>query len=73
MQKITYIKLGIFVEKTVEYMLAFDALEEPVDAKLVSRIRVLKREGLLPYEIDQILYKLRTKRNVAVHDVHNII
>ncbi len=64
----TLIKLGMFAEQLVEYMFAYDNVEEPVDKTQANRVRVLKQNGLLPYEIDQILYTLRKARNKAAHD-----
>lgn len=64
----TLIKLGMFAELVVKYMFAYDNLEEPADGKLASRITILKRNDLLPNDINNILYSLRTKRNAAAHD-----
>lgn len=64
----TLIKLGMFAEILVKYMFAYDNLEEPADGKLASRISILKRNDLLPDDINDILYTLRTKRNIAAHD-----
>lgn len=64
----TLIKLGMFAEIVVKYMFAYDNLDEPADGKLSSRIVILKRNDLLPDDINNILYSLRTKRNAAVHD-----
>ena len=61
-------KLGIFSEIIVNYMLELDDITPPaVDNTLSNRIKFLKREGMLPQEIDSILYVLRKKRNDAVH------
>ena len=64
----TLIKLGMFAEILVKYMFAYDNIEEPVDGKLSSRIIILKRNDMLPDDINNILYNLRTKRNAAAHD-----
>lgn len=64
-------KLGVFSETTVNYMFELDNLEPPVENTLNNRIKLLKREGMLPHEIDEILYHLRTKRNLAVHEGHD--
>ena len=61
-------KLGIFAENVVNYMFDLDKLKEPTyDNTSANRIKILKREGLLPRDIDDILYQLRKKRNEAVH------
>ncbi len=62
------IKLGLFGETIVNLMLQLDRIKPPqFDNTHANRIRLLKREGLLPSDIDNILYALRTTRNKAVH------
>lgn len=63
----TLIKLGMFAELMVDYMFAYDNLEDPYDNSQANKIKILKQNDLLPYEIDQILYTLRISRNNAVH------
>lgn len=61
-------KLGMFSERLVQEMLVFEHMDEPqTDNTHANRIRLLKRAGLLPYEIDNTLYVLRKTRNSAVH------
>ncbi len=61
-------KLGLFAERLVQEMLAFEHITEPaIDNTHANRIRILKRAGLLPHEIDNTLYVLRKTRNPAVH------
>lgn len=67
------IKLGMFAELMVDYMFAYDNLEEPKDNSQVNKIRILKQNDLLPYEIDQILYTLRVSRNKAAHENYNSV
>lgn len=65
-------KLGAFAETVVNYMIELDRLTMPEnDNTLVNKINLLKREDLLPREIDNILYSLRKKRNLAVHAGHD--
>lgn len=62
-------KMGILAETTVNYMFELDGMTPPeTDNTHANRIRILKREGMLPREIGDILYALRTKRNEAVHE-----
>jgi type I restriction enzyme R subunit len=50
-------------------MFTLDKIPEPQeDNTHANRIRFLKREGLLPKDIDDILYAIRIARNEAVHD-----
>lgn len=61
-------KLGMFGERMVLEIFAFERIPEPTtDNTHAARIRILKREGLLPRKIDDILYALRKTRNDAVH------
>ncbi|MBQ2923151.1 MAG: type I restriction-modification system endonuclease [Tyzzerella sp.] len=61
-------KIGLFAERLVQEILVFEHISEPeVDNTHANRIRILKRAGLLPREIDNTLYLLRKTRNSAVH------
>lgn len=61
-------KLGMFAERLVQEILVFEHIDEPqTDNTHANRIRLLKRAGLLPREIDDTLYVLRKTRNSAVH------
>ena len=61
-------KQGMLAEILVKYMLAYDGIEEPErDNTHASRIRLLKKNDLLPYEISNTLYILRKDRNDAAH------
>ena len=61
-------KIGLFAERLVHEILVFERMPEPeVDNTHANRIRLLKRAGLLPHEIDNTLYLLRKTRNSAVH------
>lgn len=62
-------KLGMFSERLVLEIFAFEHIPQPsVDNTHAARIRILKREGLLPRKIDDVLYALRKTRNDAVHE-----
>lgn len=61
-------KLGMFGERLILEIFAFEHIPEPaVDNTHSNRIRLLKREGLIPKQIDDILYAIRKTRNSAVH------
>lgn len=61
-------KLGMFGERLIVEIFAFEHIQEPtIDNTHSNRIRLLKREGLIPKKIDDILYVLRKTRNNAVH------
>lgn len=61
-------KLGMFGERLILEIFAFEHIPEPtIDNTHSNRIRLLKREGLIPKKIDDILYALRKTRNNAVH------
>ena len=61
-------KIGVFSERLVQEILVFENMPEPENDNTHSnRIRILKRAGLLPRDIDNTLYLLRRTRNTAVH------
>lgn len=61
-------KLGMFGERLILEIFAFEHIPEPkTDNTHANRIRILKREGLIPKKIDDILFALRKTRNSAVH------
>lgn len=61
-------KLGAFGERVVDEIFQFENLVVPgYDDSQAARVKVLKQEGLLPQNVDDILYTLRQKRNRAVH------
>lgn len=54
------IKLGLFGESIIHIMFVLDNIDEPAyENTHANRIKVLKKEGLIPKEIDDILYALR--------------
>lgn len=62
-------KLGLFGEAVVHLMLTLDGISEPQEDNIhANRIKILKNEGLLPKDVDDILYALRISRNKAAHD-----
>ena len=68
------IKLGLFAESIVRLIFTLDNLAEPqMDNTHANRIKILKNEGLLPKDIDDILYALRVARNKAAHDGYESI
>ena len=61
-------KLGVLGEQIVSYMCEINSIELDEDDNTQSaKIRRLKINRLLPRDIDDILYGLRTNRNKAVH------
>ena len=61
-------KLGLLAEQIVSYICDINGIiisEE--NENQAGRIRALKNKGLLPKDIDDILYALRINRNQAVH------
>lgn len=59
-------KLGMFAERLVQEILVFEHIAEPaVDNTHANRIRILKRAGLLPHEIDNTLYVLRKTKKLG--------
>ena len=67
----TFIKLGIFGENIVKNIIKLEDIDETHishDKSQINRIKLLKREDLLPEEIESILHILRKKRNPAAHE-----
>lgn len=60
-------KLGMFAERLVQEIMVFESIPVLDDDTHSNRIRLVKRAGLLPYDIDNTLYILRKSRNSAVH------
>lgn len=61
-------KLGLLSETIVNAVFNIEKLQIPEDKNtLANKIRILKREGILPKIIDDILYALRIRRNDGVH------
>lgn len=53
-------KLGMFSERLVQEILVFERIKEPEsDNTHANRIKILKRAGLLPREIDTTLTELQ--------------
>lgn len=68
------IKLGQFAESVVHIMYKLDGMNEPdKENSNDNRIKILKKEGLIPKDIDDILFALRKTRNIAVHDLYESI
>lgn len=64
-------KSGLFVELMVREILKIERIPEPeIPSENTSsnRIRLLKKEGLLPYDVNQWLFQVRTSRNASVHE-----
>ena len=62
------IKQGMFAERLVKYMLAYDGIPEPgYDNTHANRIKLLKSYDLLPRDIDDTLFVIRKMRNDATH------
>lgn len=62
------IKVGMIAEKIVSYIFSYEQLTKPLEAIQSNLITILKREGLIPETIDNILYTIRRARNEAVHN-----
>ena len=61
-------KLGKIGEVIVQDMVRLDGVQLTAEASThAARIKVMKRLGMLPRDIDDILFALRTARNRAVH------
>ncbi len=60
-------KLGVLAERITTEMLSVEKIALPEDNTQLNRLHVLKREGLIPSNIDNIFFAIRKARNEAVH------
>lgn len=61
------LKTGLIAEIIVRRIFQYEKMEIPSDDSQVNLINVLRREDLLPENIDKILYLVRKARNEAAH------
>lgn len=64
-------KSGLFVELMVREIMRIENIPEPEDAKdnnHYTRTKILKSEGLLPYDVNQWINQVRIKRNDSAHE-----
>lgn len=67
----TFIKCGMFGEIVVQFMFSMEEVDDTLIAhenNHNNRIKLLKKEDLIPEDIDNILHMLRIKRNSAAHE-----
>ena len=61
-------KSGLFVELMVREILRVEKIAEPqTDNSHFTRTKLLKNEGLLPYDVSQWINQVRIKRNDSAH------
>ena len=60
-------KLGLLGERLVVNLLAYEKISVAEETTHAEKIQIARRSGLLPKNIDDILYALRKGRNDAVH------
>jgi superfamily I DNA and RNA helicase len=64
----TIIKLRMFTEQIVDYIFAYDNLEEPEENSFFNKLKLLEREDLIKNEIENIFHTLRIEGNKGVHE-----
>ena len=64
----TLAKLRVYGEKLVDQVFAQHQLPTPTENTQHNRLGELKRQGLLPRQVQDILYLLKSKGNAAAHD-----
>lgn len=69
----TLIKLRIFGETLARFILAEEKLGEPADNQQLSRLNLIKRDGILPDEFISILHSIRKTGNKASHEAYDSI
>ena len=61
-------KLGLLGERLVTNLLGYEKISVAEETTHAEKIQIAKRAGLLPQNVDDILYALRKGRNDAVHN-----
>ncbi|MBP3561239.1 MAG: DUF4145 domain-containing protein, partial [Treponema sp.] len=64
-------KSGLFLELMVREILRVENIPEPEDKKEnthYNRIKLLKENGVLPYDVNQWINQVRLKRNDSSHE-----
>lgn len=64
-------KSGLFLELMVREILRIENIPEPEDKKEnthYNRIKLLKEDGVLPYDVNQWINQVRLKRNDSSHE-----
>nr|MCR4821603.1 type I restriction-modification system endonuclease [Treponema sp.] len=62
-------KSGLFVELMVREIMRIENIPEPeYDNTHFTRTKILKSEGLLPYDVNQWINQVRIKRNDSTHE-----
>ncbi|MCD4763224.1 MAG: type I restriction-modification system endonuclease [Desulfobacterales bacterium] len=64
----TLIKLRIFSEVMVKYVLAYENLEDLVDGKQISRLNLLGNKGIIPDRLVHLFHGIRKIGNKATHE-----
>lgn len=67
------IKLRMFSEVLVKYLLAYEKMAEPVDGAQISRINILSNSGIIPDRLLPLFHSLRKAGNKATHEVFGTI
>ena len=61
-------RLRAFGEKLTEYLFTEHRLPFPADNSFHNRLKTLQQEQLLPFAVKELLFQIKNKGNVAVHD-----
>ncbi len=69
----TLIKLRIFGETLAKFVLAEEKMDEPLDNQQISRLNLIKRDGILPDEFLSMLHSIRKSGNRASHEGYDSI
>lgn len=67
------IKLRMFSEVLVKYLMAYEKMEDPLDGAQVSRINMLSNSGVIPDRLLPLFHSLRKAGNKATHEVFGTI
>jgi type I restriction enzyme R subunit len=62
------IKLRIFGEILVKYLLAYENIKDPEDGKPISRLNILAAKGVIPDRLLPLFHSIRKNGNRAAHE-----
>jgi type I restriction enzyme R subunit len=65
---VTLIKLRVFEEKLIDYIIEEHDLEKPYENTLHTRIKLLEDEKVLPPNVSSLVHNIKYKGNQAAHD-----
>jgi type I restriction enzyme R subunit len=67
------IKLRMFAEIIVNYILAYENIKDPEDGKAISRLNILAAKAIIPDRLLPLFHSLRKTGNQATHEAYGSV